>query len=238
MATTKDETQIVECGFCGVKVLGKVHGDYGFYVGDMDMPEQWRLVECTNCRRPNVVGLEYYGAHGGREEWGDWRVYPPRGRVFGPEVPALIRDSFEEASNDMRIGSHMSTALMCRRTLEVLAVEHGATKGDLAKKLETLLQDGVIDKTLYDWADALRLAGNDAAHQADPNYGITKEDAEDLLSFTEAIIDFVYIFKARFAEFKKRRPTRARAPQTAASKDSRRGRTTSEGRPPKSGAAT
>lgn len=215
MAAAK-ETQVVECGYCGVTVLGTVHGEYAFYVDDMDMPEQWRLVECANCQRPNVVGREYYGEYNGREQWGDWRVYPPRGRIFGLDVPRAIRESFKEASNNMRIGSHMSTALMCRRTIELLAKKQGATKGDLASKLKKLRDDGVIDKTLYDWADALRLAGNDAAHEADSNYGITKEDADDLLSFTEAIVDFVYIFKARFAEFVKRRPKRTRAPQTAA----------------------
>lgn len=216
-----------ECGHCNTRVQGMEHGRYDFYLEGMDMPEERILVSCGNCKCPNLIGREFYGTLGGTDQWGEWRVHPPTARTFGPDVPKAVRRTYDEAQVNLRSGSFLSTALMCRRSIELLAKHQGAMNGDLAKKLTKLKEDGVIDVRLFEWADALRLAGNDAAHEDDADYDITKEDADDLISFTEAIIDYVYIYKARFDEFRARRPRRTHPPQTSGP-ESRAGRQPTE----------
>jgi len=93
--------------------------------------------------------------------------------------------------------------MMCRRTLEAVCQDKQATKGNLAAKLKILQETGVIDARLYEWADALRLVGNDAAHNVEEFMG--KEDAKDGLDFTRAIIEYIYTFTDAFEKFKARR---------------------------------
>ena len=129
---------------------------------------------------------------------------------LGPVVPPPIRRAFGEAQAVLRCGSYLSTALMCRRAVELLAISQGVKTRNLASSLRELKDQGVIDARLFEWADALRLAGNDAAHQDDPEYDMTKADAEDLAAFTEALIDYVYVYRTRFDEFQARRQAAAK----------------------------
>jgi hypothetical protein len=54
-----------------------------------------------------------------------------------------------------------------------------------------------------EWDDALRLAGNEAAH--DVNVTISGDDARDMLEFTSAILDYLFSFWDKFERFRKRR---------------------------------
>lgn len=92
---------------------------------------------------------------------------------------------------------------MCRKTLEGVCEDHGVNKGNLQKRLEALRGQGVIEGRLYSWADELRLVGNDAAH--DVNVEVDASDARDTVDFTRAVLEYVYTFRDRFENFRKRR---------------------------------
>ena len=92
---------------------------------------------------------------------------------------------------------------MVRRTLEGACQLQGVKpKTSLAKGLDELKERGLIDGTLAEWADALRIAGNRGAHFSDEM--VSREDAEDALGFAEAFLDHIYVQRKRFEEFKKR----------------------------------
>jgi hypothetical protein len=69
--------------------------------------------------------------------------------------------------------------------------------------LPSLRDAGEIDDRLLEWGNALRMVGNEAAH--DVLAEISREDAEDILDFTEAILEYLYTFKERFDQFQERR---------------------------------
>lgn len=70
-------------------------------------------------------------------------------------------------------------------------------------------EKGIVEKRLYEWADALRLVGNEAAH--DVERPVSSEDATDTLDFTRALIEYVYAYQEKFTAFRKRRETQAEA---------------------------
>jgi hypothetical protein len=74
---------------------------------------------------------------------------------------------------------------------------------NLAEALKKLQEQHEIDQRLYEWADELRLAGNHAAHEV--HDGVSPMDAKDINDLTEAVIDCVYVFQARYEAFKARR---------------------------------
>jgi hypothetical protein len=69
--------------------------------------------------------------------------------------------------------------------------------------LKELKDQGVIENRLYEWADALRISGNEAAH--DVNVTISPDDAKDIIEFTNALLEYVFTFRDKFEAFKKRR---------------------------------
>jgi hypothetical protein len=67
------------------------------------------------------------------------------------------------------------------------------------RSLKKLADDGRIDETLAQWADALRIIGNKGAHYT--GEPVAREDAEDALAFAEALLDHIYVLRQRFAQF-------------------------------------
>lgn len=94
---------------------------------------------------------------------------------------------------------------MVRRTLEGVCSENGISKGPLIKALQQMAADGLIEGRLLEWAQELRVLGNEGAHFTGRR--VAREDAQDALALAEALLDYLYVFSAQFAEFKKRRST-------------------------------
>jgi len=63
--------------------------------------------------------------------------------------------------------------------------------------------NGLIDATIAEWADALRVLGNEGAHYTGKQ--VPRADAEDALAFAEALLDHIYVLRKRFEEFANRR---------------------------------
>lgn len=167
---------------------------------------RYRLVRCTACLDISLLLAMQIGRNG--EEWvyeDDSAVYPALPRNMSAAVPKTLQSCFQEARACYHVRAYTASAIMCRRALELLAIERGINKQPLAKALAKLKEAGDIDQRLYDWCDALRLAGNQAAHELDQN--VTQTDAKDMNDLAEAIIDYVYVFQARYEDFKRRRGT-------------------------------
>lgn len=91
---------------------------------------------------------------------------------------------------------------MCRKTLEGLCDAHGAKAGTLSKRLAKLQREGVIEARLFEWAEALRISGNEAAHGVDSQ--ISGPDCEAILEFTEALAQYVFTYRDKFENFQRR----------------------------------
>ena len=61
----------------------------------------------------------------------------------------------------------------------------------------------LIDGRLWEWAETLRSVRNAAAHFNDE--GVSRQDAEDSLAYSEALLDYLYVLKARFDAMRARR---------------------------------
>ncbi|TDB71129.1 DUF4145 domain-containing protein [Micromonospora sp. KC723] len=96
---------------------------------------------------------------------------------------------------------------MVRRTLEGICRDNGIEDRNLASALVKMEEEGLIDRTIAQWAKHLRLLGNQGAHFT--GSPISREDANGALTFTEALLDQIYVLIKRFDEFKQRREARA-----------------------------
>jgi Domain of unknown function (DUF4145) len=188
------------CKDCNKKVDGVMHGSYSYHDSADGPPRKITLLNCPRCQHA-IVTEEI-------EQWHDmWStpktVYPIELSGLSEEIPEVLRNSFNEATSCFNARSFNASAIMCRRTLEGLCSELGIKGHNLNQSLNTLAHEGFIEGSITEWADALRIAGNEAAHDVSCN--ISSLDAQNILEFTEALLDYVYVFKRKFEAFKKRR---------------------------------
>jgi HEPN domain-containing protein len=192
------------------------------YVERNGAPARAVLAICPSCGRPMLVarelGIERRQDAKGEEprRSGIRESVPPVERGAHPRIPDSIRMCLEEARRCLEHGCYFASAVMCRRTIEALCKRRSAKGKDLAACLKELHQAKVIDDRLNEWAEALRVEGSLAAH--DPDATFSRQDAEELIEFSEAIVEYVFVFSDRFAAFKARRAKAATAKPTEGAK--------------------
>lgn len=209
------ESHVVDCPTCRAAVAAEVIAKDREWDGDEEeTPIQHVFLVCPRCRgaflamREGTAGSSW-GSGDTYVEWKALRVlYPADRRTLDSSVPGAIASSFQEALTCLQAGAHTAAAIMCRRTMEGICANHGVTKGPLQKRLEKLRDDGAIESRLFDWSEALRVAGNEAAH--DVNDTISREDAQDLTEFCRALIEYIFTFAAHYQRFQERRAGRVR----------------------------
>lgn len=193
---------VLYCDSCNVLVEAIEVAEY-FVHQQLAPTLRLTLQRCPACESPFLTQQA--------EEFDDWsdpeRLYPPAASRIGSALPKPILASLEEAASCFRAKAFTASAIMCRKTLEGICAAHQVKDGSLASRLRKLKENGVIDARLFEWADELRLSGNEAAH--DVHVQVSSLDASEILDFTHALLEYVFTFRERFEVFKKRRESRA-----------------------------
>ena len=143
------------------------------------------------------------------------RIWPTSDREMSSKIPESLRLEHKEARSCFKIAAYTATVVMVRRTLEGVCSENGVSKTPLIKALQQMQTDGLIEGRLLEWAEALRVLGNEGAHFTGQR--VAREDAQDALALAEALLDYLYVFSAQFDEFKKRRNGQVRSEQDSSS---------------------
>lgn len=173
--------------------------------GEHEPPYILELARCGTCGDPFLLIEEDYG-----DGWdGDPAVaWPKQQRPLSIQIPEALRREHEEARQCFSSKAYTATAVMVRRTLEGVCFDQGMSgAGDrpkpLFKMLEQMKDEGKIDGRLFEWAQALRVLGNQGAHFTGTS--VSREDAADGLALAEALLDYLYVLSAQFNAFKARR---------------------------------
>jgi len=195
---------LVECDNCSALVEAKVIGDYEKeFIQDWMCNLKFSLCKCPQCALPILIEQEYQFDDKEETYWGiPKRLYPGDLFHINPIIPDELKISLTESIKCFKANAYTATAIMCRRALEGFCLIKGVKEKNLATSIKKLKDDGIINEQLYDWANELRLAGNEAAHNI--NNDVDSLVAKDILDFTIAILDFTYSFKDKFDRFKNR----------------------------------
>jgi hypothetical protein len=135
------------------------------------------------------------------------RVHPMPRRLLGYEIPETVRQSLEEAERCMQVGASLAAAAMAGRALEAICRHYSTKDTYIGAGIKELRDKGIIDARLYEWSEELRDQRNMAAHATDAAF--SSEDAEDILTFTYAIADYVFLLTRKFERFQKRKKKKA-----------------------------
>lgn len=199
------KTVAARCPHCRLIVDMQVQGQWSANYHPQDgLPEDWCAAQCPSCMGAALYVYEFIDKQSFPPDgWdGPHQMYPARRRL-STAVPRPLRNDHAEARGCIESGHYTAAAVMARRIVEGIAQHSGYKKGDLFTRLKSMKQDGVIDERLYDWADICRDVGNEGAHAGVTS--VTKVDATEAVDFAEAMLDYLFVIRARYDEFKKRR---------------------------------
>ncbi len=163
---------------------------------------KYSFYKCPQCLSP-ILAEQDLDFRQDKTEWGKVKkIYPNDLFHINPVIPEQLQKALLECIRCYKADANTATAIMCRRTLEGFCLIKGVEEKNLDRSIKKLKDEGFINDQLYEWANQLRLVGNEAAHNIDTNF--SSIDAKDILDFTIAILDFTYSFKDKFDKFKSR----------------------------------
>ncbi|RPI95409.1 MAG: DUF4145 domain-containing protein [Chloroflexi bacterium] len=174
------------CGYCGTDTAPA----FGFHTNETtNNHQQGFILICSNCNRPTFV-----------DKIGSNIVSTTPTAKMGKEInglPGDIGKLYDEARLCTSAGAYTAAILTCRKILMHVAVEKEAPLDQpFIKYVEYLASKGYIPHDGQGWVDHIRTKSNEANHEIKV---MDKEDAEDLVTFTEMLLRLVYEFKNRLS---------------------------------------
>lgn len=109
-------------------------------------------------------------------------------------LPKDLEALYEEARRATSQNCFTGSVLLCRKMLMNIAVNQGANEGlKFIEYVNYLSSNGYIPPNGKHWVDHIRTRGNEATHEISV---MTSQDAQDLISFIEMLLRFIYEFPA------------------------------------------
>lgn len=163
-----------QCGFCNYVVASSK----GYFSGENQF-----IFICTHCAHPTY--------------WGSGRDQLP-GTLLGNPVghlPQELERLYDEARQCAAASAFTGAVLLCRKLLMNIAVAQGAKEGEtFISYVDYLANAGFIPPNGRGWVDHIRKKGNEATHEIAL---MSKVDAEELISFAEMLMKFIYEFPSK-----------------------------------------
>jgi hypothetical protein len=169
-----------QCGYCGARVASERGFSFQDATGRGSM---WAVVFiCPLCSRPSYFEGQFQQP----------------GVSFGNPVehlPPEVEAIYNEARNCTSANAHTAAVLAARKLLMHIAVDQGAKPGQsFVDYVDYLAASGFVPPHGKGWVDHIRKKGNEATHEI---VLMNRADAEDLLTFAEMLLKFIYEFPRR-----------------------------------------
>lgn len=119
-----------------------------------------------------------------------------------PHTPPAVAKRFVEGEDAYLRGSWNAAVAMYRSALDIAtkAVD-GIPRGTFYARLQWLHEHRLITPDMKDWADHVRVEGNDALHDPDE---FTEDDAKPLRLFSEMFLRYMFELPGEVAAFRGR----------------------------------
>lgn len=168
------------CGYCGAPIAS----EKGWWAKFHETGKVLAYIYvCHKCGRPSFFDID--GKQTPGVAYGN-----PVNNIPNADVNSL----YTEARDCTGCNAFTAAVLCCRKLLMNIAISKGAAKDKkFIEYVEFLSEKGFIPPDGKEWVDHIRKKGNEATHEIAI---MKKEDAEELLSFVEMLLKFIYEFPA------------------------------------------
>jgi len=191
---------LVICPHCGNTTIHKLRTREDFHVVDEDdIVDEcwWAILECSTCGELSLY-RDYWDEN--RHLWTGKLIYPVP--IVAPaEAPENIQRLLREAVLVKPVSPSLC-AVGIRRCLEAICNDKGATEKTLRAKIKELASNQILPERLVEMMNSSRIIGNLGAHTSSTK--LTDEDAEVLIDFCSAILEYVYVAPNKIASIQRR----------------------------------
>lgn len=216
MEKDKENMEIIECNNCGNETYMDIIGNHNVanevyeydQYSDKEYPifnenTEWKLYLCPICNNVTLIKI-YWNSQmqKGPERFEQKEILYPISSYKNFGVPDKVSSAFNAALKSRHV-DHSICLLALRRTLEMVCKEKEINEGMLGNKLKKMVEEGIIPPVLNDASYILKELGNEAAHGDDVTH--TKSDVEDMIEFTEYILNYVYVLPYKIGKVQERK---------------------------------
>lgn len=191
------------------KILESIYdqkdGDWGIFWSKHE------IIQCLGCRTlsfrktwgtDNIVREDEKGNFIYEE---DEELFPSRvkGRKrirYFHSLPTTVQRIYQETHQAVSNRQQILAGIGIRTIVETVCREKKAVGQNLEKRINSLVEIGVLTKDGADILHQTRLYGNDAAHEANP---ISERDLGVLMDIAENLLENVYILPKKATALKK-----------------------------------
>lgn len=161
------------------------------------------LSKCLNCYEPLLQKDFFYFQDDDYWSNGNHQLYPKMEISCSEYIPEIIQRPYLEALKCYKIQAYDACVIMTRKGIEALCINKGVPQGKLIDMIKKLENQQIISKDMYNWANELRILGNDGAHSH--NQLVTQNDAKYSIEFLEALIVFLFDLTAKYEKLLNRK---------------------------------
>jgi hypothetical protein len=151
-----------------------------------------RSYAISESSHPDVIGhnIRYPGERFRiLETWPEFKGRCPS------NVPENVESFYNQGLENLAAGRWDAAGAMFRKSLDVATKLIAPDKRgkSLFSRIEELVAEGRLTQPMGDWSHELRLDGNDAVHDEEPE---TQEDAHVMQRFAEALLTYTFTLRA------------------------------------------
>ena len=178
------------CGFCGAVAGPAYRYCCKYTTSDGKSHTNGNIYLCPTCNKPTFI-INNFGLE----------IEQVPGPIIGENIeflPDEVGQLYDEARKCISVNAFTSSVLACRKLLMNISVSKGAEPGKSFASYVSYLEDNHFTPPgSREWVDHIRKKGNEATHEIT---SMSKEDAIELLEFTEMLLRFVYEMPGRMTK--------------------------------------
>lgn len=193
------------CPQCGVAnpyvtIVGDLHKHYK----DTSDNTWWQFT--CNCSKCSLHAL-YYGhsssnntpSQGHPKVVHIQKIYPAISRA-AEEIPDLPQKYLQQAIEPQHAPD--GAVMLAASAIDSMLKDQGYKEGALYSRIEQASNDHLLTKQMKEWAHEIRLSANEQRHADEKFAGSSADDAKQVIEFTKALAEYLYVLPARVLKWK------------------------------------
>lgn len=194
-------TGVARCPHCGVAkptlIQLWIASELIFGAADSSKPGRlWATYKCTSCGGAILAAthMAVRTPQGTRAVPQVERLFPSA-KVVDTALPASAQTYLAQAYETLH--SPDAAALMAASAVDAMLKAKGYTKGSLNDRIDQAVEDHILTEGMGKWAHAVRLEANNVRHADEAAPHRTKEEAEQVVEFADALGHFLFVLTAK-----------------------------------------
>ncbi|MDH4035192.1 MAG: DUF4145 domain-containing protein, partial [candidate division Zixibacteria bacterium] len=136
----------------------------------------------------------------------DYRVlpWPLKYEKYPEHWPDEVGRFWLQAKRSIGDENWDAAAVMARSALQIVLRGHGASGANLKQEIEDLANKGALPPIMKDWSEHVRDLGNESAHPKPDGPLTSPQDAKDIVSFLDYLLEYLYTLPHRIKMYRER----------------------------------